>query len=39
LLLHEEGLEVTFACSDRRLLDAAAAEGLAIFDPASEGRA
>jgi uncharacterized protein len=39
LLLHEEGLEVTFACSDRRLLDAAAAEGLVIFDPASQERA
>jgi uncharacterized protein len=35
LLLQEEGLEVLFACSDRNLLGAAAAEGLAIFDPAS----
>ena len=35
LLLQEEGLEVLFACSDHNLLDAAAAEGLAIFDPAS----
>lgn len=35
LLLREEGLEVTFACSDGRLLGAAAAEGLAIFDPAA----
>lgn len=33
LLLVQEGLAVTFACSDRRLLDAAAAEGLATFDP------
>ncbi len=36
LLLHEEGLEVTFACSDHQLLEAAAAEGLGTFDPASE---
>ena len=36
LLLQQEGLEVIFACSDRNLLGAAAAEGLAIFDPASE---
>jgi uncharacterized protein len=36
LLLHQEGLEITFACSDRNLLDAARSEGLAIFDPASE---
>ncbi|HVT17946.1 MAG TPA: hypothetical protein VHQ90_17430 [Thermoanaerobaculia bacterium] len=36
LLLREEGLDVLFACSDRHLLEAAAAEGLAIFDPASE---
>jgi predicted nucleic acid-binding protein len=36
LLLQEEGLEVLFACSDRNLLEAAAAEGLVIFDPASE---
>lgn len=36
LLLHEEGLEVTFACSDRQLREAAAAEGLAVFDPESE---
>jgi uncharacterized protein len=35
LLLHEEGLEVIFACSDRHLLEAASAEGLATFDPAS----
>jgi predicted nucleic acid-binding protein len=34
LLLHQEGLEITFACSDHNLLDAAASEGLAIFDPA-----
>ena len=38
LLLHEEGLQVIFACSDRTLLGAAAAEGLATFDPASEER-
>jgi predicted nucleic acid-binding protein len=38
LLLQEEGLEVLFACSDRNLLGAAVAEGLAIFDPASEER-
>jgi predicted nucleic acid-binding protein len=36
LLLHEEGLEVIFSCSDRNLLGAATAEGLVIFDPASE---
>jgi len=36
LLLREEGLEVVFACSDRNLLEAAAVEGLVIFDPASE---
>jgi uncharacterized protein len=36
LLLHEEGLEVTFACSDRGLLAAATAEGLKIFDPVQE---
>jgi uncharacterized protein len=36
LLLHEEGLEVVFACSDRNLLGAAAAEGLVTFDPAAE---
>jgi predicted nucleic acid-binding protein len=36
LLLREEGLDVLFACSDRQLLEAAAAEGLATFDPASE---
>ncbi|MFL6199556.1 MAG: type II toxin-antitoxin system VapC family toxin [Thermoanaerobaculia bacterium] len=33
LLLHQEGLEILFACSDGSLLSAAAAEGLAIFDP------
>lgn len=33
LLLREEGLEILFACSDGSLLGAAAAEGLAIFDP------
>ena len=36
LLLHQEGLEVLFACSDRHLLGAAAAEGLATFNPVSE---
>jgi len=36
LLLREEGLEVVFACSDHNLLEAAAAEGLVTFDPASE---
>ncbi|HVT15200.1 MAG TPA: type II toxin-antitoxin system VapC family toxin [Thermoanaerobaculia bacterium] len=38
LLLREEGLDVLFACSDRQLLEAAAAEGLAIFDPAASRR-
>jgi hypothetical protein len=33
LLFRREGLETTFACSDHGLLKAAAAEGLAIFDP------
>jgi len=33
LLLHQGGLEVTFACSDRHLLEAATSEGLATFDP------
>jgi predicted nucleic acid-binding protein len=33
LLLDQEGLEITFACSDRNLLAAAASEGLATFDP------
>jgi predicted nucleic acid-binding protein len=33
LLLRQEGLEILFACSDSSLLGAAAAEGLAIFDP------
>ena len=36
LLLHREGMEILFACSDRNLLGAAAAEGLAIFDPSQE---
>ena len=36
LLLHGEGLKVTFACSDRHLLEAAAAEGLVPFNPALE---
>jgi len=39
LLLHQEGLEVTFACSDHRLLEAAAAEGLVPFDPTAEEQA
>lgn len=33
LLLRQEGLEILFACSDGSLLEAAVAEGLAIFDP------
>lgn len=36
LLLRQEGLEVTFSCSDHRLLEAAAGEGLAVFDPVAE---
>jgi predicted nucleic acid-binding protein len=36
MLLQEEGLEILFACSDRPLLAAATAEGLATFDPTSE---
>jgi predicted nucleic acid-binding protein len=39
LLLHQEGLQVIFACSDRHLVGAAAAEGLVTFDPASEDQA
>ncbi len=39
LLLREEGLEVTFACSDGRLLKAANVEGLEIFDPSAEEEA
>jgi hypothetical protein len=31
--LHQEGLQVTFACSDRPLVGAANAEGLVTFDP------
>jgi predicted nucleic acid-binding protein len=38
LLLHQAGLQVTFACSDRHLVEAAAAEGLITFDPVAEGR-
>jgi uncharacterized protein len=38
LLLHQEGLQVTFACSDRHRMGAAAAEGLVTFDPVSEGQ-
>lgn len=37
LLLHQERLEITFACSDHNLLKAAALEGLAIFDPVQGG--
>ena len=33
LLLVQEGLDITFACSDRHLLGAATSEGLATFDP------
>jgi len=36
LLLHQEGLQVTFACSDRHLVGAATAEGLDTFDPVLE---
>jgi len=36
LLLSQEGLDVTFACSDHRLLEAAALEGLATYDPAGQ---
>jgi predicted nucleic acid-binding protein len=36
VLLHQQGLEVTFACSDQRLLAAAASEGLETFDPQQE---
>jgi antitoxin (DNA-binding transcriptional repressor) of toxin-antitoxin stability system len=36
LLLRQEGLEIRFACSDGSLLEAAATEGLAIFDPVRE---
>ncbi|HYU32145.1 MAG TPA: type II toxin-antitoxin system VapC family toxin [Thermoanaerobaculia bacterium] len=39
LLLHEEGLEVTFACSDHKLLGAATAEGLTTLDPTAEEQA
>lgn len=39
LLLQEEGLEVTFACSDHQLLEAAATEGLTTFDPTEEEQA
>jgi hypothetical protein len=38
LLLRGEGLEVTFACSDHRLLEAAATEGLVTLDPSAEER-
>lgn len=36
-LLRNEGAEVIFAASDRKLLEAARAEGLRVFDPAAEG--
>jgi predicted nucleic acid-binding protein len=35
LFLRREGLEVTFACADSRLVDAAAGEGLAVLNPAA----
>jgi len=34
-MLHEEKLEIRFFTSDRQLLTAARAEGLAVFDPES----
>lgn len=34
LMLEENGLDVTFACSDRTLLAAAHSEGLATYNPA-----
>ncbi len=37
LLLSVEGLAVTFACSDVRLIDAARRESLAVFDPVEAG--
>ena len=33
LMVHRQGVEVHFATNDQRLLDAAEAEGLAVFDP------
>ncbi len=33
LMVHRQGVEVHFATNDQRLLDAAEAEGLAMFDP------
>ncbi len=33
LVVHRQGVEVHFATSDRRLLEAAEAEGLTVFDP------
>ncbi|HYG64960.1 MAG TPA: type II toxin-antitoxin system VapC family toxin [Thermoanaerobaculia bacterium] len=36
LLLDQEGLEITFACSDRLLLGAADSEGLATFNTVQE---
>lgn len=33
--MRDSGLELTFVCSDKRLLAAALAEGFAVFDPAN----
>ncbi len=33
LTIHRQGVEVHFATNDQRLLDAAEAEGLTVFDP------
>ncbi len=33
LMVHRQGVEVHFATNDQRLLDAAEAEGLTVFDP------
>ncbi len=35
LMIHRQGVDVHFATSDHRLLDAAEAEGLTVFDPAA----
>ncbi len=35
LVVHHQGVEVHFATNDRRLLEAAEAEGLTVFDPGS----
>jgi len=34
VMLVREGLELVFACNDQRLVEAARAEGLDVFDPA-----